>query len=142
MRILVATDGSEYSEAATKMVMAEWQPKDTEIRVLNVVDLALPIPTLYATGYREESLREAEEVVHKAEVRLLNAGYKVETAVEEGDPKTRIIEDAAKWKADIVVLGCHGRKGLDRFFMGSVSDEVSRYAPCTVEIVRASAGTH
>jgi nucleotide-binding universal stress UspA family protein len=139
MRILLATDGSNFSEAATKMIITQWQPKGTEVRVLNVVDLPLLIPTMYAAGYREESLREGEETVHKAEELLLKAGYKVETAVEEGDPKTKIVEDAAQWKADMVVLGSHGRKGLDRFLMGSVADAVARHSPCTVEIVRASA---
>ena len=77
-----------------------------------------------------------------AEQRLTKAGYKVETAVEEGDPKSKIVEDAARWHSDLIVLGSHGRKGMDRFLMGSVSDAVARHAPCSVQVVRVSKNGH
>jgi nucleotide-binding universal stress UspA family protein len=100
------------------------------------------IPTLYAAEFREESLKDGQEFVRKAEEPLTKAGYKVETAVEEGDPKSTIVEDAARWHADLIVLGSHGRKGVDRFLMGSVSDAVARHAPCSVEVVRIPANGH
>ena len=53
-----------------------------------------------------------------------NAGYAVQTAVEEGDPKSKIIDQAIQWKAELIVMGSHGRKGVDRFFMGSVAESV------------------
>lgn len=138
MKILLATDGSKFSEAAIQAVISQCRPKETEVKVLNVVDLPLPIPTLYAAEFREESLNNGRDLVRHAEQRLTKAGYKVETAVEEGDPKSKIVEDAANWHADLVVMGSHGRKGLDRFLMGSVSEAVSRHAPCSVEVVRIS----
>ena len=58
------------------------------------------------------------------------------TAVEWGDPKSKIIDAAEQWHADLIVLGSHGRTGLERFLMGSVSDAVARHAPCSVEVVR------
>ena len=137
MRLLLATDGSKFSQAATKAIISQYQPQGTEIKVLNVVDLPLLIPTLYAAEFREESLKEGEQVVQQAGARLAKAGYKVQTGVEEGDPRSKIVEDAALWKADVVILGSHGRKGIDRFLMGSVSDDVARHAPCSVQIVRS-----
>lgn len=140
MRLLLAIDDSKFSEAATQAVVARYQPKDTEIHILNAVDLALPIPTSYAVAFREESLRQGQELVQRAEQTLSKAGFKVQTVVEEGDPKTKILDHAAQWKPDIIVLGSHGRKGATHFLMGSVSEAVMRHAPCSVEVVRTPKG--
>jgi nucleotide-binding universal stress UspA family protein len=118
MKVLLATDGSKFSQAATDAVISQCQPRGTEVKVLNVVDLPLMIPTLYAAEFREEGLRQGEEVVRGAEQQLTKAGYRVEAEVDEGDPKSKIVEDAARWNADLIVLGSHGRKGVDRFFDG------------------------
>jgi nucleotide-binding universal stress UspA family protein len=142
MKVLLATDGSKFSEAATRAILSQCQPKGTEVKVLNVVDLPLLIPTLYAAQFREESLKHGEELVRRAEQPLVKAGYKVETVVEEGDPKSKIVEDAAQWKADLIILGSHGRTGMDRFLMGSVSEAVARHAPCSVQVVRISTNGH
>ncbi len=136
MRILLAIDGSRFSEAAAQAVAEQFQPQGTEVKVMNVVDLALPIPTSDAAGYRKVSLKEGHELVQRAEDLLSKAGYKTSTEVEEGDPRSKIIEQAQHWKADLIVMGSHGRKGLDRFLMGSVADAVARHAPCSVEVVR------
>ena len=136
MKLLLAIDGSRYSEAATQAVIAQYPSQGTEVKVLNVVDLPLPIPTSDAEGFRKVSLKHGQELVQSAERALSKAGYKTQTAVEEGDPNSRIIDQAKKWKADLIVMGSHGRKGLNRFLMGSVAQTVSRHAPCSVEIVR------
>jgi nucleotide-binding universal stress UspA family protein len=136
MRILLAIDDSKFSEAATQAVIAQHQPLGTQVKVLNVVDLAIPIPTSFAAGFREESLKHGQEVVQRAGRMLNTAGYTVHTAVEEGDPKSKIIDLAAQWNAELIVVGSHGRKGIDRFLMGSVAEGVARHAPCSVEIVR------
>jgi len=136
MKLLLAIDGSRFSEAATQAVIAQYQPQGTEIKVLNVVDLPIPIPTSYGAGFRELSLKHGQEVVHHAESLLSKAGFKTETVVEEGYPSSKIIDQAKRWKADAIVMGSHGRKGVDRFLMGSVAETVSRHASCSVEIVR------
>jgi nucleotide-binding universal stress UspA family protein len=140
MRLLLAIDDSKFSEAATRTVAAQYQPKQTEVHVLNVVDLAIPIPTSYAVAFREESLRQGQEVVKRTEQALGKAGFKVQTAVEEGDPKSKILEHAENWKADLIVMGSHGRRGAAHFLMGSVSEAVMRHAPCSVQIVRIPKG--
>jgi len=60
----------------------------------------------------------------------------VYTDVEEGDPQAAIINYAARWHADLIVMGSHGKKGLDKALIGSVSETVLRHAHCSVEIVR------
>jgi nucleotide-binding universal stress UspA family protein len=136
MKILLAIDDSKFSEAATQAVIAQYQPRGTEITVLHVVDIAIPIPTSDAAGFRQESLRQGKELVLRAAQLLGNAGYAAETAVEEGDARSKIIDYAARWNAELVVVGSHGRTGLDHLLMGSVSETVARHAPCSVEIVR------
>ncbi|MBZ5698828.1 MAG: universal stress protein [Acidobacteriia bacterium] len=136
MRILLAIDDSKFSEAAAQAVIAQHRPEGTQVKILNVVDLAIPIPTSDAAGFREESLKHGQEVVQRAEQMLNRAGYTVQTAVEEGYPKSKIIDQATQWNADLIVVGSHGRKGIDRFLVGSVAEGVARHAPCSVEIVR------
>jgi nucleotide-binding universal stress UspA family protein len=136
VKILLAVEDSKFSEAAIQAVITQYHPLGTEVKVLHVVDLVLPIPTSEAEGFREESLRQGMELVRRAEQLLNTAGYKVQTAVEEGDPKSKILDASRHWHANLVVLGSHGRKGLEHFLMGSVSEAVARYADCSVEIVR------
>lgn len=139
MKLLLAVDGSKFSDAALRAVIAQFQPQETEVEVLNVVDLQLPIPTSDAEGYRDVSLKHGQEVVQSAARQLSAAGYKTQTIVNEGYPSAKIVEQAGLWKADLIVMGSHGRKGAERFFMGSVAEFVSRHAPCSVEVVRAPA---
>jgi len=136
MKILVAVDNSKFSEAAVQLVIQQMRPEHTEVCVFNAVDLALVAPLTYAEALRTESLREADELVQKTGQQLEKAGYKVQTAVEEGDPRSKIIDYAKHWNADLILLGSHGRKGLDRFLIGSVAESVARHARCSVLIVR------
>jgi nucleotide-binding universal stress UspA family protein len=67
---------------------------------------------------------------------LRSAGFATSTSVRDGDARQVILDCAAEWHADLVVLGSHGKKGFDRLMLGSVSDSVARHATCSVEIVR------
>lgn len=136
MKVLLAIDGSKFSEAAAQSLIAQYQPQGTEVKILNVVDLPIPIPTSDAAGFREVSLKQGQELVQRVEGLLRKAGFKAQTAVEEGYPNSKILDQAAKWEADLIVMGSHGRRGLDRFLMGSVAESVSRHAACSVQIVR------
>ncbi|HXZ20805.1 MAG TPA: universal stress protein, partial [Candidatus Acidoferrales bacterium] len=57
-------------------------------------------------------------------------------ALEKGDVRLRIIDAAAEWNADLIVLGSHGRSGIPRLLLGSVAEYVARNASCSVEVVR------
>lgn len=147
MRVLLAIDDSEPSQAAVQAVLE--RGPGPEVRVVHVVEPAASlIPSLVAgaelglwrgaeiEALRRTTLEEAQDLVAKAGRRLREAGLSVTTSVEEGDPRSKIIDLAATWPADLIVLGSHGRKGLDRFLLGSVSETVARHAPCSVEIRR------
>jgi len=143
MKILLAIDDSTFSQAATEAVVAQASPKETEVKVLHVIEPLPLYPEGQAWGYKslpapvsEEEPKEAEELVVRSAQTLRDAGFAVTTAVERGIPKVVIIDSAKEWPADLVVVGSHGRKGLNRFLMGSVSEAVARHAPCSVQIVR------
>lgn len=143
MKVLLSIDGSQFSEAAVKAVMEQSRPHDTEVRVLHVVEPPPLLVTREMGGYNpdletawEKELKTAEALVERAAEKLRSKGFKVSTLVEQGEPRSRIIDLASAWNADLIVIGSHGRKGLDRFLMGSVSEAVARHARCSVEIVR------
>jgi nucleotide-binding universal stress UspA family protein len=140
MKVLLAIDDSKFSEAATQALIAQTKPSETEVRVLHVIESFL---FLYEGGYVvdwkpaiDELRKEGEALLAQTAQALRNAGFQVTTAIEEGHPKSVIVDFAAKWPADLIVVGSHGRKGLDRFLLGSVSEAVVRHAPCSVQIVR------
>jgi nucleotide-binding universal stress UspA family protein len=144
MRILLAIDDSKYSEAAVQALIGQFPPRGNEVHVLHVIE---PLPSIYGGaqwGYvadwqavTREQRKEAEELVALTAKTLRAAGFEITTAIEEGDPKTVILDCAAKWPADLVLMGPHGRKALERFLLGSVSEGVARHATCSVQIVRA-----
>ncbi|MBZ5698739.1 MAG: universal stress protein [Acidobacteriia bacterium] len=146
MKILLAIDDSKFSEAAIQMVVGQARPQETEVRVLHVL---LPPSLLLGRemgGYDPEfeavwkaQREQAKALVTKATGILRTSGFNVTSTLEEGDPKSKIIDLASKWNADLIVLGSHGRRGLDRFLMGSVAEAVARHAKCSVEIVRVPA---
>ncbi len=144
MKILLAIDDSKYAEAAIRQVIAQAGPKGADVKVLHVVEPTPLFPDGQSWGYgpefdsmRKEQEKQGEELVSRAAKALRDAGCKVTTAVEWGFPKLVILDQAAEWHADLIVVGSHGRKGLDHFLMGSVSEAVARHAACSVEIVRA-----
>ena len=144
MKILLALDGSKFSEAATNIVITQIKAKDTKVHLLHVVD---PFPARLAgnkgsqetpdfVAARLEQRDYAKELLSRATEKLRSAGFEVTSAVEEGDARDAILNHAERWRADLIVVGSHGRKGLDRFLIGSVSEAVARHARCSVEIVR------
>lgn len=141
-KILLATDGSKFSQAATQAVIAQAIPGTTQVRVVHIVDFLddlFPEMTEYCvdTGKIRDSRRQSAEDLVDRTAQLLRAnGLKVTTRVEWGDPRFKIIKHATSWKADLIVVGSHGRTELRRLLMGSVSDAVLRHAHCSVELVR------
>jgi nucleotide-binding universal stress UspA family protein len=149
-RILLATDGSECSVKAVYSVANRPWPAQSEIRLLSVVQLvtpeisstASPLCSPYPSSLLEQIWKEArtraEEAVADARKTLTAAGLKVCdcNATPVGEPRGFILDEAKAWGADLIVLGSHGRHGLERLLMGSVAETVSIYAHCSVEVIR------
>lgn len=142
MRILLASDGSEFSAAAARSIAARPWPAGSEIRIVSVVEpIARAADPWYAAGavaerVREDDIKRSQEAVNATQEIIASSGIKNETAILEGSPKRRIVEDSNAWGADLVVVGSHGRRGLTRYFLGSVSEAVAMHAHCSVEVIR------
>jgi len=147
MKILLAVDDSKFSQAAIHSVLQTARPQETEVRVLHVLEPIFFPPEAQTwtsspvyTEMMEQRRQDATELVKRAAESLKAAGFKrCSYAVEGGIPKLTIVDEAKEWGADLIVLGSHGRTGLDRFLLGSISEAVARHAACSVEIVRPPA---
>jgi nucleotide-binding universal stress UspA family protein len=145
--ILLALDDSEFSRAATGELIAHVRPDSTTVHVLHVLELDHMLTPAFdfargssygadVAAHLQASRGHAERLVAEAAAQLLSARFRAITVVREGEPRHLILDYAAEISCDCIVMGSHGRKGFDRFFMGSVSENVMRHAHCSVHIVR------
>jgi nucleotide-binding universal stress UspA family protein len=90
-----------------------------------------------AAESRRRSFERAEALVNQVAAQLERVGFHpVSVSTPDADPRHGIVDQARAWKPDLIVMGSHGRRGLDRLLLGSVAEAVLRHAPCSVEIVR------
>ena len=148
LKILLAVDGSEGSRHATEALAARPWPGGTEIRVLSAVELgmsalqgAFEIPALDAVqleSQRAAAMKRTEEAIDSARKTLEAAGLTTSESISVllASPQEIILQEAAAWPADWIVLGSHGSSGLSRFLIGSTSETVATHAACSVEVVR------
>ena len=144
MRILVASDGSKYSTAAARFVAGRPWPQGTEVKVLVVPEPFFPIGEFpYFSSEEIEkvnatALKQAKMFAEAGAAILSKAKVKTttETAFPQDAPARMILKEADGWRANLIVLGSHGRRGFDRLTLGSVSEHVAFHAPCSVEVVR------
>ncbi len=151
MKILVATDGSDFSKAAIagcRNIVAD--PKNTSFKIISAVERPAPIaaePFAVSAEYFndvEKSLREqGKKIVEQAEteIRSLFPGGLLDLTAEvlDGSPQRVLVEKAAEWGADLIVVGSHGYGFWSRVMLGSVSNSVVHHAPCSVLVVRTTA---
>ena len=144
MKVLLAIDDSNFSDAAIRMLIAQNHPGKISVRVLHIVE---PIETPYypelmppypinLNDIRKARMEAGRKLVARATGKVRAAGYQVDSFVRLGHIRTAVVDAAIKWHADLIVVGSHGRKGVRRILLGSVSDYVARHAPCSVQIVR------
>jgi nucleotide-binding universal stress UspA family protein len=153
MHVLLGTDGSDLALEATKRGLALLATAD-KVTLLSVVS-DLPADTgggiegpLY-TPEQEESLRksETEHASHaldatRAVVSSVVPSATIDERVETGDPAAMICYVAGELGADVIVVGSHGKGFVSRVLLGSVSEHVTRHAPCPVLVVRAPDTEH
>ncbi len=148
LKVLLAVDGSAGSHDAAALTAARPWPSGSEFRVLSVVDLdmsalqvAFEIPGLDAAhleAQRAAAMQRTEDAIDSARGILEAAGLKTSPSISVlvASPKEVILEEAAAWPADLIVLGSHGHDRLDRFLLGSTSEAVATHAACSVAVMR------
>jgi nucleotide-binding universal stress UspA family protein len=147
-KILLATDGSEFSERAARSIAERPWPEGTEIEAMSVVELHLgTTQALFEPPFgdndqlelqRARGMKRAEDAVASAVEILSKTFPKVNESISVllDGPKSVIIDEADKWEADLIVVGSHGHRGIERFLLGSVSEGVALHAHCSVEVIR------
>jgi nucleotide-binding universal stress UspA family protein len=142
MKILIALDASAHSERALEFVTRMRWPAGSRVIVLSAMQpvtsgLTVPHePAAIPVELLEEQRRELEELVARAEGTLREAGFATEGRVLAGDPREALVQVAQDERADLVVLGSHGRTGFAKLILGSVSSHVVTHAPCSVLVVK------
>ena len=147
MRIVLATDGTVHGEAAVSMLKKLSLTNGDTVKIVCVVDMAIPIGVDVYGGYlpdttwlesaaRSNAQRVLDAAVQTATSLLKDSGAEVNGEILFGSPDSRIVEVAEQENADLIIVGSHGYNRWERLLLGSVSDSVVHHAPCSVLVVR------
>jgi nucleotide-binding universal stress UspA family protein len=146
MRILVSTDGSEFSRAAAeKCCQIIASPDKTAIKIVSVFEVVEPMDISISPEFSQEleegARQQAEEFSAQtaAIIRQRFPDSKIDLTIQvsrSSAPDRVLIEAAKEWAADIIVIGSHGRGFWGRMLLGSITDSLVHYAPCSVLVVR------
>lgn len=130
-KILVAMDGSIYSEKALEQAISMAKVCSSSLFAITVVDVytgALQNPWL-----EEKLSEEAKAILEKAKNRASEENTSCETIVRIGkNPHEFIVQEAKEKEIDLIVMGTHGKTGLKKMLLGSVAERVIGHAPCAV----------
>lgn len=137
-KILVAHDGSKLSDKALKRGVELAGLYNAQLTVLSV------IPELYLTELSDIDRRkivealteETQAAMEKVRKSLAKKSVQAKTITRQGLPADSILDTAQKMKADVIVVGSHGRHGAKKFLLGSVSSKVVDYSKCPVLVVK------
>ena len=136
-KILIATDGSEKNRSALDEGLRIARACGATVYAVYVIDMSAfsstsgEIPMGDTYRMLEEEGRQA-----MSRVQALAGDVSMEMSVLEGRPATEIVELAKTKDVDLLVIGTHGKKGLERLLLGSVAESVIRSAPCKVLVVK------
>jgi nucleotide-binding universal stress UspA family protein len=122
-RILIATDGSVYSQIAAAEAIGIAKRFGSELIIVSVAKRDENIP------YAEESVKMVKEAAERE-------GVKIQTVVAKGEPFVQIVDVANKNTAGLIVMGTYGKTGIEKFFMGSVTERVIGTSARPVMVVR------
>jgi len=145
MKIMIAVDGSESSAPVVDFVARMRWPAGSRTLVVSVANaaagmVAAPFESGTAAAEIEaQDVRDHEELVARASRSLTEAGLPCETRVIVGEPASTLVQLVRDEGADLLVVGSHGRTGLTKMLLGSVSAHAVGHAPCSVLVVKRAA---
>ncbi len=132
--ILVATDGSKYSNNAIEESIKYAKSYKSLLKALSVVNVTDEFQAL-APDTAEKLINKAKKILDGVKNKALQKGITIETFVREGEPYTEILNIAKQQNIDTIIMGSYGRTGLKRLLMGSVTERVIGYSHCPVLVV-------
>lgn len=145
MKVLLSIDDSPHSKFALNSILERPWPDNTQFLVLTVVEPYHPDYAGWDPGAISDAYVFAEKITGSA-TKLASSACEqlaekfgknnVNYEVKEGPVKESIIEKASSWQADFIIMGSHGRSGIQKFLLGSISQAVVSHAPCSVEIIK------
>ena len=150
MKILLAVDGSPFSDAAVEEIASRPWPEGTEVDVLSVsepptfpMSEAATLPSSFYQEIERVAQEQARAAVDRAvdRIRTGTTRLQINDHVVSGHAVQEIVDQAERLGSDLIVLGSHGYRGFKRLLLGSVSQATASHAKCSVEIVRNKA-TH
>jgi nucleotide-binding universal stress UspA family protein len=144
-RIVVGTDGSETAAEAVRQAVELAKLSGAK---LSIVSAYAPISGRRASGEQQQAPADVQYelgpredvnfILDAAAAEAKEAGIEVQTHPVEADPADAILNVAEEIKADLIVVGNKGMTGARRYLLGSVPNNVSHHAPCSVIIVRTT----
>lgn len=144
MKVLIALDNSDCSALAMHRVLNSYWPYSTEFEIMTVIPpdkehMALGSCYLDSMYVSECERNRSTRKFIDDQTTLLKDKFplnRITGKIYQGDIAQNIIDAAHAWDADMVVLGSHGRTGLEKVFLGSVAEKVTQHVSCSVEIVK------
>jgi nucleotide-binding universal stress UspA family protein len=143
MKIIVLTDGSEFSRAAVeKCCQIIVAPDETRIKIVSVFEVVEPMDISISPEFSREletsARKNAEEFAEEsaAQFRERFPNIDLTSQISMGAPDQILIETAKQWSADLIVIGSHGRGFWGRMLLGSITDLLVHNAPCSVLVVK------
>ncbi len=134
-KLLIATDGSEFSKAAINEAIDIAKACSSKLFVLSVVEINPEYESI-APEIVERAEKEIRKHLETVKSKASKEGVACETIIHQGeDPYQYIIDEAVKRKVKMIIMGSHGRTGLKRLMMGSTTSRVIGHAPCRVLVV-------
>ncbi|WP_435333356.1 universal stress protein [Haloarchaeobius sp. TZWWS8] len=134
--LLVAVDGSKTSERAADHAIDLAKRFDSTLTVMHVVDGDLLALDARGQLLADQLEADATEIVEKTVERAIEMGVSAEPLITRGSPAAEILSAIDAREPDLVVVGSHGRTGIDKFLLGSVSERVVRRSTVPVLTVR------
>jgi len=137
--VLVAVDGSKEAAWAFKKAIEIAKRNDAKLIMTHVIDLrTFATVEAYDRTISERAKEFAEELLENYKLQAIDSGVREVTyTIDYGSPKVKIAKEIAKkYNVDLIICGATGMNAVERFFIGSVSEHIVRYAPCDVMIIR------
>lgn len=134
--IVLAYDGSRFSNKALQEAIKIAKSSGGSLLILSIVDITDEFES-EAPGLTDKMTEKLLKSAQKSLEKAVTAKVKAKVEVHVGDAYEMIVDIAKKKKADVIVMGSHGRTGLTRLLMGSVTSRVIGHAPCSVLVVKA-----